>query len=57
VDDDEQQLVVLAGARALGGEDFVQSQVRGVRQRCALVGHGAEEGHHEVLRLRQTIAP
>ena len=38
VDDDEQQLVVLVGARALGAEHLVEGQVRRVGQRGVDVG-------------------
>jgi hypothetical protein len=41
VDDDEQELVVLGGARALGAQDLVEAEVRRVRQRRPLVAHGA----------------
>jgi hypothetical protein len=41
VDDDEQELVVLGGARALGAQDLVETEVRRVRQRRPLVAHGA----------------
>ena len=41
VDDDEQELVVLVRARALGAQDLVEREVRRVRQRCPLIAHGA----------------
>ena len=41
VDDDEQELVVLGGARALGAQDLVETEVRRVRQRRLPIAHGA----------------
>jgi hypothetical protein len=41
VDDDEQEFVVLGGARALGAQDLVETEVRRVREGSLLIGHGA----------------
>ena len=41
VDDDEQELVVLGGARPLGAQHVVEREVRRVRQRSPLIAHGA----------------